>query len=215
MPYIAPQSGLKSFTCPHCSVIARQYHYYSSGKLDGSQYGVESQNPVRVSKCEHCEKLALWYFDQLVYPNRGASPPPNPDMPCEVAVDYEEAAGVSTQSPRGSPALLRLAIQKLCIHLGGKGKNINDDIALLMKNGLPQRVQQALDVVRVVGNNAVHPGQIAVDDGEVVAHLFTLVNLIAEYMISMPKKIAGLYDDLPAAARSAIAKRDDISGSSS
>ena len=115
-------------------------------------------------------------FRQVNYPNRGNAPSPNPDMPEDVKIDYEEAASISTQYPRGAAALLRLAIQKLCIPLGGKGKNINEDIQTLVSNGLPITVQQALDVVRVVGNNAVHPGQINVDDQEVVGKLFSLIN---------------------------------------
>jgi hypothetical protein len=144
----------------------------------------------------------------MVWPNRGNAPHPNPDMPEEVRKDYEEAASISSKSPRGAAALLRLAIQKLCCHLGGQGKNINDDIALLVKNGLPGRVQQALDVVRVVGNNAVHPGQLNADDQEIVGHLFTIINVITEYMISMPNKIGGLYEALPEGALKAIDKRD-------
>ena len=62
---------------------------------------------------------------------------------------------------------------------------------------LPVRVQQALDGVRVTGNNAVHPGQIEMDSGEAVSQLFVLVNLIGEYMISMPKRVSDLYDGLP------------------
>lgn len=208
MKYIAPQSYLKSFTCPHCGVLARQYHWGNAGDLDNSSYSDYNRNPVRVSKCEHCEKICLWYFDSLVFPNRGNAPAPNPDMPESVKRDYEEAASIYTQSPRGAAALLRLAIQKLCTELGGKGENINADIKFLVSNGLPATVQQALDVVRVVGNNAVHPGQIDTDKPEVAGSLFALINVITEYMISMPNKIGGLYGSLPDGAKDAISKRD-------
>jgi hypothetical protein len=152
--------------------------------------------------------MCLWHFDILVWPNRGEAPPPNPDLPPNVKEDYEEAASISTLSSRGAAALLRLAIQKLCVHLGGKGLKINDDIQLLVTKGLPVSVQQALDVVRVVGNNAVHPGQMDVNDVEIVGELFSLINVIAEYMITLPNRINGLYKQLPEGARQAIEKRD-------
>lgn len=207
MKYVAPGSGLKAFTCPHCGVLARQYHYYKTNNLDTS-YSVSNNNPIRTSICENCKKVSLWYFDKMVYPVRGNAPSPNPDMSDEVKKDYEEAASISTQSPRGAAALLRLAIQKLCGHLGGTGKNINDDIAALVQKGLPSTVQQALDVVRVVGNNAVHPGQINTDDPENVGKLFALLNLITDYMISMPNRVDNLYVSLPKGAKDAIKKRD-------
>jgi hypothetical protein len=144
----------------------------------------------------------------MIHPNRGKAPLPNPDMPADVKTDYEEAASIATLSPKAATALLRLAIQKLCVHLGGTGKNINDDIALLVKNGLSEKIQQALDVVRVVGNNAVHPGQIDFDNPEVAANLFHLINVIVETMISTPKKIDTLYTSLPQGALDAIKIRD-------
>lgn len=58
-----------------------------------------------------------------------------------------------------------------------------------MKHGLPVTIQQSFDVVRVIGNNAVHPGQITIEDSDEVYHLFQLINLIVEYMISMPQKV--------------------------
>ena len=112
------------------------------------------------------------------------------------------------KSPRGAAALLRLAIQHLCKELGEGGENIKNDIRELVKKGLPERVQQALDIVRVTGNNAVHPGQIDVDDPEVVQNLFSLLNVIAEYCISMPNRIGSLYSSLPQTALDQIQGRD-------
>jgi hypothetical protein len=130
-------------------------------------------------------------------------------LPDDVRSDYEEAQEVADRSPRGAVALLRLAIQKLCKHLGEKGKRIDDDIGSLVAKGLPAKIQQALDVVRVVGNNAVHPGELYIDDNpEIVTSLFRLVNMIAERMISEPAEIQSLYNSLPAGALGGIAKRD-------
>ncbi|MFN3161246.1 MAG: DUF4145 domain-containing protein [Rubinisphaera brasiliensis] len=129
-------------------------------------------------------------------------------MPTDVLKLYEEAAAIFSQSPRAAAALLRLAIQVLCLEVGESGKNINQDIASLVQKGLPEIVQQSLDVVRVTGNNAVHPGQIDADDPAVVESLFGLVNVIVEYMIAMPKRVSGLYSSLPANAVDAITRRD-------
>ena len=139
------------------------------------------------------------------------SPDPNPDLPDDIKRDYEEARQILASSPRGSAALLRLAIQKLCVHLEEKGENINEDIGALVAKGLPTMVQQALDLVRVIGNNAVHPGQIDLDDDKKVADkLFPLVNVIAEVMISQPNQIKTLYESvLPESQREAIEQRDD------
>jgi hypothetical protein len=43
---------------------------------------------------------------------------------------------------------------------------------------------------------------------KVVGELFVLLNVIAEYMISMPNRVSGLYEQLPESARQAIEKRD-------
>ncbi len=145
----------------------------------------------------------------MVYPELGAAPPPNADMPSEVVHYYREAAAIAQRSPRSAAALLRLAVQVLCIELGEKGKSINDDIASLVKKGLPSLVQKALDVVRIVGNNAVHPGQIDTDDAATVSSLFQLLNVIVDYMISMPARIDSAYSNLPSNLREAIAKRDN------
>ena len=130
-------------------------------------------------------------------------------MSDDIRRDYDEASSILNLSPRGAAALIRLAIQKLCKKLGQPGNNLNADIGKLVSDGLDKRVQQALDAVRVIGNNAVHPGKIDLRDDRAVAEsLFRLLNLIAEKMISESKHVEKVYASLPKDALEAIAKRD-------
>lgn len=165
---------------------------------------------VSVARCYACNDISIWIYDRMVYPVRGEAPLPNPDLPDDIRADYDEASTILDLSPRGAAALLRLGIQKLCAHLlGAAGRTVDADIAALVKRGLDSRVQQALDVVRVVGNHAVHPGQIDLRDDRATAEkLFGLVNLIAEIEITQRKHIAEMYAALPEGALKAIEKRD-------
>jgi len=164
---------------------------------------------LSLSQCYNCDKIAVWVYDRLLYPPERHGAIPNPDLPQEVLHDYEEARAILDISPRGAAALLRLCIQKLCSELGEKGKNIDDDIASLVAKGLNPLVQKSLDVVRVVGNEAVHPGVMDLkDDRETAATLFGLVNAIADQMITHPKTVDAMYKKLPETKRAAIAARD-------
>lgn len=64
------------------------------------------------------------------------------------------------------------------------------------------------DIVRVTGHNAVHPGQIDVDDQEVGSTLFTLISVIVEYMVALPNRVNSLYNTLPPRSLAQIQKRD-------
>ena len=146
----------------------------------------------------------------MVYPDSTGIQAPNIDLEQDIIDDYLEATNIVNKSPRGAVALLRLVIQKLCKQLGEEGKNINQDIASLVKKGLPITIQKALDIVRVVGNDAVHPGQIDLrDDQETAYKLFDLINIIAHTMITQPKEISALYETLPEAKKTGIEKRDN------
>jgi hypothetical protein len=130
-------------------------------------------------------------------------------MPPNIATDYEEARNVLSSSPRSAAALLRLCVQKLCIELGEPGKDINKDIGSLVAKGLSSKVQKALDVVRVVGNEQVHPGTLDVrDNPEIAAKLFALVNFIVDDQISKPKLIDELYQKIPDDKIKGIKDRD-------
>jgi|ERR1039458_1149760 hypothetical protein len=208
MKYIAPKPFEGKFTCPHCGAIT-QHSWWSLG-WDERRYAPPSNvlNIIRVGTCTHCGQRTLWIAEKLYYPESGTAPVPNSEMPQSVKELYLEAASIHAKSPRGAAALLRFAVQVLCRELGEKGAKVDDDIANLVQKGLPIIVQQSLDLVRVTGNHAVHPGQIHTDDPVVVGQLFELLNIIVEYMIAMPKKVSGLYSALPAKAIDAIKKRD-------
>lgn len=202
---VPPAYEADAYDCPHCHVYSHQDWYQAWSAAEG--YSPISD--LLIAQCRHCGKMTIWYQQALVYPSSTTAPSPNPDLPPSVRTDYEEAADVLARSPRSAAALLRLALQKLNAELGMPGKSINDDIGALVKAGLPVRVQQALDSVRVIGNNAVHPGQLDVNDNpEIAVALFGLVNLIADNQISEPKHVQAVYDALPAGAKAAIDARD-------
>jgi len=174
-----------------------------------SKYVQLSVSNLHLSKCYHCKKIAVWVFDRLVFPPTKSGVMPNPDLPSEVIADFEEAREIVNASPRGAAALLRLCIQKLCAHLGEKDKKIDDAIASLVRKGLNPLVQKALDIVRVIGNEAVHPGVLDLrDDRDTAFELFGLVNSISDQMITHPKAVETLYKKLPESKRKAIEERD-------
>jgi hypothetical protein len=175
-----------------------------------SEYlSVEVEN-LHISSCYNCKSIAVWVHKSLCHPPLRVGPLPSQDLPDAIRVDFEEARSIIHLSPRGAAALLRLSVQKLCAHLGEKGKRIDDDIASLVKKGLNPMVQRALDAVRVVGNESVHPGEMDIrDDPATALQLLNLVNLITEQMISHPRAVNQLYGQLPAEKRKQIARRDE------
>ncbi|MCM2475653.1 DUF4145 domain-containing protein [Rhizobium sp. CG5] len=165
-----------------------------------------------LSICFSCSDISIWLAGKIIYPEFVVDITLNPDTPLSVVPFLEEARKVFPMSPRCAAAMLRLSLQKLCIELGESGENINTDIKSLVKKGLDARVIKALDIVRIVGNNAVHPGEIEFgDNDEVVLELFRLVDIIVTAMITQPRKIDEIFDSLPEGPREATKLRDQIS----
>lgn len=208
--YYPPEFGARQFHCIHCNVYAKQTwgplerHYWGGGTM-----AVGGNTDFSWSKCEHCSEQCFWYEERMIVPSEAPVPPPHEDMPESCIEDYNEARDIVGRSPKAAAALMRLVVQKLMPELGQTGENINDDIAALVAQGLPKQIQQALDFCRVIGNNAVHPLEINLDDDPQLAHvLFEMVNAIVDNRITQPKRMADLYGKLPEGARSAIEKRD-------
>lgn len=205
-PVKAPTFREPAFSCPHCEAYAKQNWADIFSNVRG---GLASVDNIDISFCSHCGQFSLWLDQKMIYPDISGAPAPNVDLDPEIKADYLEASSIVARSPRGAAALLRLCIQKLCKQLGQPGININDDIKALVKDGLPVRIQKALDIVRVVGNEAVHPGELDLkDDIDTAYQLFNLINFIAHDRISQPKAIDALYATLPDEKRKGIEGRD-------
>lgn len=208
--YIAPEIGLTAFHCPSCNVYAHQKKYRKANFSSGNAYQPNlDMDVMQAHQCEHCKNAVIWFANLMIWPLSCSAPQPLDEMPEDVKDDFDEARLVLDLSPRSSAALLRLALQKLCVHLGQPGKNINDDIGGLVKLGLPVMIQQSLDTVRIAANNAVHPGELDMKDNrEMTAALFDILNIIVDVMIVQPKKIEALYSSLPSAALKGVDDRD-------
>lgn len=213
MDYVAPSFGKKSFHCPICHTFSHMLWI----RLNSNNVATGTLH----AKCSCCDKASVWiateyiggnqiYNATMVYPSTSLAPNPDKDMPDDVKVDYQEAASIFSRSPRAAAALLRLGLQKLCKHLGEAGENINADIrSLAAKNVLPPLVVKVADTVRIVGNNAVHPGEMSEEDFDHVASkLFDLLNFIVKKGISEPKELEALYERIPEGPRKIAEEKD-------
>lgn len=212
--YVSPDYMEDSFTCPHCGTLSLmnyiRLNYFNEIYQSTTNKRTKSGNNwTLIATCQNCKKKIIWIDNIYVYPDIVAEDA-NADMPDSIKQLYNEAGLIYNKSPRAACALLRLAIDRLCNELGEIDRDINKNIGALVKKGLPETVQKALDVVRVVGNKAVHPGQIAfdVDDKNTAIMLMRLLNIIVERMITEPKEIDSLYQGLPESVKNAVGNRD-------
>ena len=203
-----PAYKKEAFHCPHC-------HTYAHHTWDTMRRGTANRwfPNWRASICTRCNNHTIWTEDEeMVYPRTTIAPEPSEDMPEDVMVDYQEAQHVVEDSPRAAAALLRLAMEKLARELTeDEDKKLYQMIGDLKEEGrIDDRIQQALDSVRVTGNNWVHPGELNVtDDYETAYRLFELVNAVVKLTIARDNLIEEQYAKVPENKKKGIEQRDD------
>lgn len=200
-PLALPFPDEKSFKCPHCYCYStmqyREVHFYDELKYieDGNK---RRENKITIARCDCCKKKIIWNENGYIYPDLPPEPA-NPDMPQPVKELYDEAGLIFRKSPRAACALLRLAVERLCNELGENKKRLNENIASLAEKGLSNDIIKQLDILRVVGNKAVHPGYIDldVDNIYVASQLMGMLNKLVGRLITDRKQIDFLYDKIP------------------
>lgn len=231
-PHQPPQYRLDAFNCPLCGAFSKfEWHpfFVQGPSYDLSIQPGDDRSMFWAAQCSRCHKWTMWYAlpesrgpksdigalmqknGKMVYPLASQAPLPSNDMPEECLADYNEAREVLAVSPRSAAALLRLCIQKICIHLGEAGRKLDTDIGNLVQKGMSTDVRDAMDIVRVIGNNAVHPGEMDIADSpEIAVRLFDLVNMVVRETITGPRERKELLAKLPSGARDAIERRDGV-----
>ena len=214
-----PSFKKAAFTCPHCGVYSTQEWYFAvygqtfagiGGTANIPSVNASKTDNINLCKCLNCLKYTVWYRENIIYPlDVYTSPEPHKDMPVDVIMSYEKARNVFDREPSASAAFLRLAVQQLMVHLGEKGENINKDISnLVQKNRIDGNIQKAMDSLRVIGNNAVHPGVIDTDDRDTAMALFELLNLIVMRTLGEDELINSIFSKIPDNTKVAIERRD-------
>lgn len=230
MNNLKAEHASEAFPCPLCSVYAQQswyfvkvkealhfsndssskYEYYSL-ETDYNPFDPEREKGISFSVCTVCSEESLWLNEELVYPFENTIEDPNPLMPEEVKVIYDEARAVLNLSPRSSAALLRLGLEILLPHLGADKAKINTMIQQLVEERKAiGRVQKAMDALRVIGNDAVHPGVIDLegrDNKEVSVALFKITNYIVAETLGSDEMVEDLYSLLPGRVKEGIENR--------
>lgn len=205
-----------AFICLHCELrAAHKWNYAFPKKIAAVDIPESIQELIIESCCLSCDKQSYWKIDELgneelLYPiNKINIPTPNKDMPENVKKTYIEAYKILNDSPRAATALARLAVEELLISLNSVGNTINEKIGNLVRDGLSSRIQRPLDVLRVIGNNAIHPGKIEdIDTIESAKSILGLVNFIVEELITKPNEIDSIFQNLPKGALESIERRD-------
>ncbi|WP_214891746.1 DUF4145 domain-containing protein [Exiguobacterium sp. s142] len=224
-----PAYKLAAFVCPNCMAYAKQDWYtmdfqtvqnymtqqshniFLKGQLPDDEMD-EGDSKIAFAECSSCEQISFWLNQEMKYPLISNIEMPKDLMPSKVKALYEEARQVFPVSPRSSAALLRLALEVLLPHLGARKGKLNTMIGQLVEERkVFKRVQEAMDYLRVTGNEAVHPGVLDKedrDDSEVSLGLFKIINYIVAETIESDAMVEELYQILPDPIKKGIENRD-------
>lgn len=221
--YVKPERFLEVFTCPFCDVTAKQNWYGNNTAkklffrkedddtitpIFGGDYVIHDKSTEYsnwiFSKCQNCNKITVWHEEKMVYPDSFPVDSPNEDMPDSIKSKYIEAAKVVSLSPASAAALLRLALQILLKEILGEDSsgNIYKDILILKEKPIDSSLIQALDIIRIAGNESVHPGELNLSENEDDALLlFDLLNMICDQFFTQPNRMKKMYEKLPKSKR--------------
>lgn len=147
---------------------------------------VHEVDEVVAARCPACGGYNFWIRGEMVWPDL-PSVLPSPYLPEEVREAYDEAQAVIGKSPRCACAMLRLALDRLAIHLGAAE---NQPLAKKIESlQIPEPYRPLAEACRIVGNDAVHEGALdyrSDDTYELARTLSRFVNFLSDLLIGAP-----------------------------
>lgn len=169
--------------------LSFRHDYHDSIEYSVSANANMYKNLFYFENCEICQETSIYNAKtgEKIHPKTTSIKKPNNDMPQNIKDLYIEASSVFELSPRSALAIIRLALDLLCIELGANNKDslYNKVEWLYNENVINSEIKELAHGVRGLGNDAVHPrnidDQIDKNDAELV---FELLNIIVEEKIT-------------------------------
>lgn len=177
--------------------------------VNGEKLGVCN---MMLSECQACKRVAVWEHETLVHPTAiSNAPQASDDMPENVKEIYNEARAIAEVSPRAASALLRLCLEELLKHLNVAEGKLDSMIGSLVEEGVEEELQQAMDILRLCGNDGIHRhiGEIDLSEHQDAKELlFKLINVAVKELITRPNYLKTIYSNMPENKRRGIDQRD-------
>lgn len=163
-----------SIHCPHCN----EKTALSFSQNDCNQTNIwedQYRNKWWIGICNGCRKPCLVRNEgDCIYPHPLPSPT-DKHIPDELRGDLDEAKRcLSVKCFRACAVMARRCVQQACLTKGCKKNSLAEQIAeLRAKWDITQDIQEWATLVRWIGNDAAHPGDLAVtkDDAENILKL--------------------------------------------
>ena len=154
---------------------------------------------VYVTVCHHCEKPTIWLDDNQtlkpILPSDNQYPSPSDKMPQEVKDVYNQAGSIADKSPRAANAMLRSAIEELMRIIVETPGDLNQMIEDAYKNNIiTAHIKESLHSIRLLGNNALHPNQIRIEDDVDTNDIFNIINHIVDVTLHHSEVIENIQD---------------------
>ena len=158
-------------------------------------------------RIRHIEGTTTSFEEKMVYPPASHGARPSVDMPASAQRLYEEAGNVLPGSPRAAAALLRMCTEDIIKSLTPKhdGRGRLDEkaplykhVEFLQKNDAlwpGEEIDTALEILRLIGNEAVHSPRMIQRDGDserIAKSLFMLVDMITQSLITRRRETSEL-----------------------
>ncbi len=205
--------------CPHCLLAihpAARTTLLETAVIPaieaGPHQGDDYQILATLNVCPNCRGASVdferydfssFLFDKTtVFPAVGKFNPAPPEVPADIADDFNEANLVLRLSPKASAALSRRCLQGVLSSHGYTSHNLVNQVedALAEQDAsksLPSAIRENMDAIRNFGNFSAHPitdktslQVVAVEEGEAEWCLEILRDLFDHYYVGPSKAAA-------------------------